>query len=126
MHIEPEPGGCWLWTGCGLKHYGKHNKNGYGRIKAARGDNRLLSPHRAAYELWVGPVPFGHEIDHLCRVRNCVNPAHLEAVTHQENQIRGWAATKAGEPVSSFKVPDGVALQQGVAFGRASVAASMH
>lgn len=44
--------------------------------------------HRIAYELYVGPIPQGQEIDHLCRVRNCINPAHLEAVTHAENIAR--------------------------------------
>ena len=45
--------------------------------------------HRLAYELEIGPIPAGLEIDHLCRVRNCVNPAHLEPVTHAENIRRG-------------------------------------
>jgi hypothetical protein len=46
------------------------------------------SGHRASYTLLVGPIPDGLEIDHLCRVRSCVNPAHLEPVTPDENQRR--------------------------------------
>ena len=68
--------GCWLWTG--------GTNNGYGR----RG-NRYA--HRVVYEALVGPIPADMEIDHLCRVRRCVNPAHLEAVPHAENVRRGAA-----------------------------------
>jgi hypothetical protein len=50
------------------------------------------SAHRWAYEAFVGPIPEGLEIDHLCRNRACVNPAHLDPVTHQENMSRGKAA----------------------------------
>jgi hypothetical protein len=48
--------------------------------------------HRFAYELLVGPIPEDLELDHLCRVRHCVNPAHLEPVTHLENILRGMRA----------------------------------
>lgn len=44
--------------------------------------------HRVAYELWVGPIPEGMELDHRCKVRACINPAHLEPVTHAENMRR--------------------------------------
>lgn len=77
----PEPNsGCWLRTGTA-------DRNGYTvfywtkRIRAYA--------HRAAYEALVGPIPAGLELDHKCRVRNCVNPAHLEPVTHAENVRRG-------------------------------------
>ena len=72
-------GGCWLWTA-------STNWRGYGEFRL-EGKNRAA--HRLAYESEVGPIPDGYEIDHLCRVRNCVNPAHLEAVTHRENLLRG-------------------------------------
>lgn len=52
---------------------------------------RHTQTHRAAYELWVGPIPDGLVLDHLCRVRACCNPVHLEPVTHRENIARGQA-----------------------------------
>jgi hypothetical protein len=80
--ISPEPNtGCWLWTGC-------LTSKGYGHFGLNR---RAILAHRAAYELLVGPIPSGLELDHLCRVRSCVNPAHLEPVTHAENVRRGAA-----------------------------------
>lgn len=77
--IEPLPwSGCWIWMG-GL------NDAGYGRI---HGNSRA---HRFAYELFVGPIPSGLELDHKCRVRCCVNPHHLEPVPHRVNVLRGDA-----------------------------------
>jgi hypothetical protein len=77
---------CILWTGL-------LNEDGYGK----RG-SRLA--HRVAYEEQVGPIPEGLEMDHLCRVRNCVNVQHLEPVTHQENCRRGihWSSKKTHCP----------------------------
>lgn len=77
-------GECWLWTGA-------TTANGYGVLsvfteRLDRHTNALA--HRLAYELLIGPIPQGLEIDHLCRVRHCVNPEHMEAVTHRENQRR--------------------------------------
>lgn len=72
--------GCWQWTGA-------KSKNGYGVI--ARSGKKLIGAHRLSYELFNGPIPICCEIDHLCRNRDCVNPAHLEAVSHSENVIRG-------------------------------------
>lgn len=71
--------GCWLWTGCQVQ-------NGYGQF---RFDGRTGLAHRWAYEHFVGPIPDGLDLDHLCRVRHCVNPAHLEPVTRAENLHRG-------------------------------------
>lgn len=70
---------CWLWTG----HVSVH---GYGKFWA---DGLNLGAHRWSYQYHVGPIPEGLHLDHLCRVRNCVNPAHLEPVTCQENLRRG-------------------------------------
>lgn len=66
--------GCWLWLGA-------HRATGYGSFRGQ-------CSHRFAYELVVGPIPEGLELDHLCRVRECVNPAHLEPVTRRENILR--------------------------------------
>lgn len=70
--------GCWLWAG-------HTEKNGYGRFRA---QGKMKWAHRAARELFVGPIPKGKELDHLCRVPACVNPKHLEPVTHKENMLR--------------------------------------
>lgn len=72
---------CWLWTG---------TLNSYGYAKFQIG-GRSIGGHRFSYELLVGPIPPHRELDHLCRVRSCVNPAHLEPVTARENQRRGWS-----------------------------------
>lgn len=73
---------CWLWTGSTVTGYGNF---GYG-------ENKTGPAHRWAYEYFVGPIPPGLWLDHLCRVRNCVRPDHLEPVTPSENQRRRHAA----------------------------------
>ncbi|HSS09404.1 MAG TPA: HNH endonuclease [Acidimicrobiales bacterium] len=80
---------CWLWTG-------NRNPNGYGilGITVVPGRRTKVGAHRIAYELLVGPIPEGLTIDHLCRVRHCVNPAHLEPVTQGENTRRGGNAKR--------------------------------
>ncbi len=83
--------GCWLWL-AGI------DKEGYGIFWVRR--NALA--HRWAYEYFIGPIPKHLELDHLCRVRSCANPHHVEAVTHAENVARSaWAVSltcKYGHP----------------------------
>ena len=70
---------CWLWEGSLLP-------DGYGNARWPGQTTTLV--HRIAYELWVAPIPEDLEIDHLCFVRNCINPEHLEPVTKAENARR--------------------------------------
>lgn len=71
------PRGCWIFVGW--------RNRGYGRIRIG---GRQRYAHCVSYELHVGPIPKGHEIDHLCGTASCVRPDHLEAVTPEENQRR--------------------------------------
>lgn len=82
IRIEPLTG-CWLYTM-------KLNHNGYARIKF---NNTRYMGHRFVYEAVKGPIPPDMEIDHLCRQRACLNPAHLEAVSHRENTLRSTAVS---------------------------------
>lgn len=77
--------GCWLWTAA-------LSDGGYGVFGI--GGRRVVHAHRFAYQQRVGPIPEGLHLDHLCRVRNCVNPDHLEPVTHAENVRRGLSGPK--------------------------------
>lgn len=70
--------GCWLWEAA-------IDRGGYGRLW--RGSNQAYA-HRIAFELYKGPITFGKQLDHLCRVRHCVNPWHLDPVTAKENVLR--------------------------------------
>lgn len=79
-HVEKHESGCWLWTG------GK-TRGGYGTFNPTR--DKAQVAHRYWYEVAIGPVPRELDLDHLCRVRHCVNPDHLEPVTRSENIRRG-------------------------------------
>lgn len=83
----PHLGPCWLWRG-------RPEANGYGVLKV---DGKSRKAHRYSYELLVGPIPEGLEIDHLCRVKNCVRYTHLEAVPPLENQRRAAEARRAAK-----------------------------
>lgn len=81
--VEIDGAGCWQWRR-------KRDREGYGHIKL---HGRDLLAHRASYEAFVGVIPAGLTLDHLCRQTGCVNPAHLEPVTNRENILRGNGVT---------------------------------
>lgn len=81
---KPELGPCWVWT---ANHTAKPPK-GYGRFWIAK---QGILAHRWSYEHFVGLIPAGLKIDHLCRNRSCVRPTHLEPVTSRVNCLRGEA-----------------------------------
>lgn len=91
--------GCLIWIGY-------TNEYGYGKITV---NDKAKWVHRVAYELAKGRIEKGLDIDHLCRVRCCINPDHLEAVTRRVNLLRGNTNTamhaakvlcKRGHPLS--------------------------
>jgi hypothetical protein len=77
--VAIDPSGCLMWTT-------GRNIDGYGKF---HWDGKDIPAHRFVYEALVGPIPDGLVIDHLCRVRHCVRPDHLEAVTPRVNTLRG-------------------------------------
>lgn len=77
--VQVDANGCWLWQRALSSH-------GYGSMIIAR---KQFRAHRLAYEAYRGPIPAGLVLDHLCRVKQCCNPEHLEAVTQRENTRRG-------------------------------------
>jgi HNH endonuclease len=93
-HVNED--GCWVWKRA-------LQKDGYGIVHGALA-------HRRYYELLVGPIPDGLEIDHLCRNRACVNPDHMEPVTKNENRRRGLLAKLTKNQVREAKrlIADGV------------------
>lgn len=101
-----EDSGCWRW----LRYV---DPSGYGRV------GRNQAAHRKTYEALIGPIPPGLVLDHLCRNRACVNPAHLEPVTERDNILRGESPSarlyrqthcKRGHPFdpgNTYRAPDG-------------------
>jgi hypothetical protein len=79
-NVQRLPNGCWQWVG-------ETNKYGYGHFKLA---GRVLLAYRFSYAFFKGEVPDGYELSHICRFNSCVNPDHLEPLTHAEN--RQWDA----------------------------------
>lgn len=74
---RPDLGPCWVWTAGTVK--------GYGYVRVGK---RKVQAYRLNYERWVGAIPRGALIDHLCRVRACVRPSHLEPTTYSQNALR--------------------------------------
>lgn len=69
---------CWEWLA-------SLDKDGYGQFRHGK---RMVKAHRMSYELFVGAIPMGMEIDHLCQNKKCVKPSHLQAVDHRTNMAR--------------------------------------
>ena len=84
---------CWIWQL-------QIDRDGYGRVWNP-GGSRLA--HRARFEAAGGVVPEGHELDHLCRVRSCINPEHMEPVRHAQNVHRGHRAKLTWEAVDAIR-----------------------
>lgn len=84
--VDKPESGCWEWTGF-------KDRNGYGKFNALEGEQLA---HRAAYRLFVGEIRKDLTLDHICRNRGCVNPEHLDCVSHSENMRRSplWKGTK--------------------------------
>lgn len=94
-------GGCWNWEA-------NRQAAGYGHFAPKHGTHALA--HRLSYELLVGPIPDGLQIDHLCRNKSCVNPSHLEPVTAQVNMLR--APTLAAVNAAKTSCPRGHAYDE--------------
>ena len=96
-----DPKGCWIW-------FGAQRGVGYGAIKI---NGRVIDAHRAAYEIYKGPVPKGALILHTCDNRACVNPDHLVIGDHSQNQrdamnragVKPWRATRT-TPLTSQEI----------------------
>ena len=90
VSVDPESG-CWTWKR-------STDRDGYGQTWIGpRATRRLRFTHRLSYEHFVGPIPDGMQIDHLCRNRACCNPVHLDVVTTQENTRRRDVAMRRDE-----------------------------
>lgn len=101
IHVEAD--GCWLWTkSC--------NHRGYGQMTVA---GRNMGAHRASYMAFIGPIPDGLQLDHLCRVRRCVNPGHLEPVTPKENIQRSPRAMRTHCRLGHEYTPENTRMRSG-------------
>ncbi len=93
-HVILDARGCWLWSGA-------TTTAGYANLNL--GGGKYGPAHRVTFEHFRAEVKSGLELDHLCRVRSCVNPWHLEAVTHRENLFRGEGTTMTAHKLQICK-----------------------
>ncbi len=102
VRINPDTG-CWEWTASKQSY-------GYGQFrKLVDGKWVIRRAHRVSYELFRGPIPDGLVLDHLCRVPGCINPEHLEPVTHKTNINRGDKGPKLQCIRGHMMTPDNIA-----------------
>lgn len=94
LYRVDESSQCWVWLG-------SISDSGYGTIGRGPGGKNVKA-HRWVYENIIGKIPDGLQLDHLCRNRSCVNPAHLEPVTHTENIRRGLLTKLTQEKVDEI------------------------
>lgn len=85
-NVNRSESGCWLWKA-------STNTNGYGKW-GIPGTRKLIAAHRAAYEIFVGPIPSGLDVLHDCDTPLCVNPRHLHVGTHTMNMREAWARNR--------------------------------
>lgn len=97
---------CWEWTGA-------LDRTGYGAFKYL---GKKINSHRFSYRHYKGEIPKGLDVDHRCRIRKCVNPEHLEAVTRKINVARGLSSQErkthcihghAYTPENTYRYPSG-------------------
>jgi hypothetical protein len=89
--VEVQENGCWVFTGTTVR-------GGYGQI---RYHGKTYYVHRVIHEALIGPIPDGFQVDHLCFNPPCCNPAHLEAVTRDENMARSRAGARGANVAAS-------------------------
>lgn len=99
--VTVDANGCWLWQL-------RTDRDGYGTMGVyTDGVKRLMFAHRVAYAEWVGPIPKGLQLDHLCRVRACCNPAHLQPVTARGNTFAPGSEATAARNAAKTHCPQG-------------------
>lgn len=96
--LPDTPDGCWVWTG-------SRNGDGYGNFWL---DGKVVRAHRASYATWCGPIPDGHELDHVvCDYPACVNPRHVVPSTHYDNSVRAGVRGVAAIAARKTHCPQG-------------------